>query len=120
MRASNTETAYVALTQSAFLVAEADPDYEAELKLGILTSLRGVAVPVASAILALVEPDRYCVIDFRGWRAIFDEDKRGFTISDYKRYLAAIRELAEQLGWPVQEVDLAVWEYDRRKHGRVT
>ena len=120
LRDSNTDSAYVTVSQAALSVHEGDWDYEAELRLGILTSLRGVAVPVASAILALAEPDRYCVIDFRGWRAVVGEEKQGFSIRDYKRYLAAVRELADQLQWPVQEVDLAIWEYDRGRHGTTT
>lgn len=74
-----------------------------------------VGVPIASAVLALVYPTEYCVIDFRGWRQVFEQDRRQFTISDYKRYLVKVRELSRELQWPVQEVDLAVWEYDSRQ-----
>jgi hypothetical protein len=117
-RASNTESGYQALTRAAFSVREPDIDYEAELRLAILTSLRGVGVPVASAILALVEPERYCVIDFRGWRAVFATQRRSFDIRAYKQYLHAVRALAAPLGWSVQETDLAIWEYDRRRGRR--
>ena len=30
---------------------------------------------IASATLALMTPDDYCVIDFRGWRALFSEER---------------------------------------------
>jgi hypothetical protein len=76
--------------------------------------LRGVGVPVASAVLALVFPEEYGVIDFRGWWQIFGEKRSIFSISDYKRYLCELRHLADELNWPVQEVDLAIWEYDRK------
>ena len=118
LRDTNTESAYRAVTAAAFAIREPDAHYEAELRLGILTSLRGVGLGVASAILAVAEPDRYCVVDFRGWRAVFGEDRRSFDLEHYKKYLKAIRALAAQLGWPVQEVDLAVWEYDRLKSER--
>jgi hypothetical protein len=75
-----------------------------------------VGVPVASAILALADPDRYCVIDFRGWRAMFGEKRPAFDIPSYIRYLSKIRQFSQELGWLVQETDLAIWEYDRR-HG---
>lgn len=113
-RDTNTDSAYRAVTRAAFELQESDPDYEAELRLGILMSLRGVGVSVAAAILALVEPNRYCVIDFRGWRAVFGERRSAFDVGQYLRYRSAVRRLADQLGWSVQETDLAIWEYDRR------
>jgi hypothetical protein len=65
-----------------------------------------------------VEPDRYCVIDFRGWRALFKEDQRLFDVVHYNRYLREVRRLATELAWPVQEVDLAIWAYDQQGHHR--
>jgi len=101
------------VTGAALSIEHPDEDYEIELRLGILCTLRGVGVPVASAILALVFPERYAVIDFRGWRHVFGEERTTFSVSDYKRYLREIQRLSLELGWPVQEVDLAIWEYDR-------
>ena len=83
-----------------------------------LTELSGVGIGVASAILALVDPEHYCVIDFRGWRAAFGEMRRSFSTRDYNKYLSEVRRLAEVLGWTPQETDLAIWEYDRRTHPR--
>ena len=103
-----------AITELAFAITHPDIDYELEIRMGILCSLRGVTVPVASALLALVFPEKYAVIDFRVWRQIFDEEQWAFSISDYLRYVREIRYLAEESGWPVQEVDHAIWEYDRR------
>jgi len=104
------------VTRAAFEIAKPDRNYEATVRIGILTALPGVGVPVASAILALTDPDRYCVIDFRGWRAVFDEDRRVFSVRNYRDYLAEVDRLAGQLKWPVQETDLALWEYDRRNY----
>lgn len=107
------------VTQAAFRIVHPDREYQLELRMGILCSLRGVGVPVASAVLALVFPEEYAVIDYRVWRQVFGELKSSFRISDYKRYLHRVSELAKELGWSVQEVDLAIWEYDRR-HGRIS
>jgi len=116
LRAANTDEVIRVVTGLALTIAHNDKDYELELRVGILCALRGVGVPVASAVLALVYPDEYAVIDFRGWRQVFDEEPTGFSISGYKRYMQEVRRLSQELGWPAQEVDLAIWEYDRR-HG---
>lgn len=111
---SNTDEIIRSVTSLAFSITCNDEEYELELRFRILCSLRGVGIPVASAFLALVFPEKYCVIDFRGWRQVFGEEKRTFSISDYKRYLEKVRSISEELKWSVQEVDLAIWEYDRR------
>ncbi len=116
-RDTNTDAVYRAVTQAAFAVREPDGRYEAEVRLRVLSALRGVGVPVASAILALTEPDRYCVIDFRGWRAVFEENRNAFDVSRYLKYRSEVLILASQLGWPVQETDLAIWTYDEGHGG---
>jgi len=114
-RAANTKEIIHAVTGLALTIEHDDPEYQLELRLGLLCCLRGVEVPVASAVLAVVFPEEYAVIDFRAWRQVFGEEKSTFSIPDYKRYLGKIRPLAKELGWPVQKVDLAIWEYDRRR-----
>jgi hypothetical protein len=116
-RDTNTDSAYRAVTQAALSITETDLDYEAEVRTGVLTSLRGVGVPVASAILALTDPGHYCVVDFRGWRAVFGEERRTFDIPAYIHYLQEVRKLADDLGWPIQETDLAIWAYDMKTNG---
>jgi len=113
IRKANTEDVIRVVTEAALSIEHPDKDYEIELRFGILCMFRGVGVPVASAILALVFPERYAVIDFRDWRQVIGEERAVFSVADYKRYLREIRNLAQELQWPVQEVDLAIWEYDR-------
>ena len=114
-RKANTEDVIRTVTSAAFSVTHPDEEYGIELRVGILCALRGVGVPVASAVLALVFPEKYAVIDFRGWRQIFEEEKTTFSIPDYKKYLREVRRLADELVWSVQEVDLAIWGYDQVK-----
>jgi len=40
-------------------------------RLELLTRLRGVSVPTASAILTLIDPRRYGVLDIRAWQLLF-------------------------------------------------
>lgn len=115
-REQNTDGVIRTVTEAAFRVDHPDVEYLAELRIRILMALRGVGIPVASAVLALVYPDCYAVIDFRGWNQIFGEEgKRGFTVPQYLRYLHRVRTLSEQLGWSVQEADLAIWAYDEQQ-----
>lgn len=62
--------------------------------IGVLTGLDGVNVPVASAIMATIKPDRYTVIDFRAFHALGIE-KNSFSVSDYLDYLDCCRELVK-------------------------
>jgi hypothetical protein len=118
LRSKNTEEIIKKITSLALNISHEDKDYELELRFKLLTTLRGVGVPVASAILALCFPEQYAVIDFRGWRQVFGAEKRSFTLNDYKRYLKEVKRLATELEWLPQEVDLAIWEYDRQKSRR--
>ena len=71
---------------------------------------------MASAVLALTFPDDYRVAYFRGWRALFGEDRREFTTSQYLTYRAAADCVAHMLDWSVQERNHALWELGRRTH----
>ena len=83
-----------------------------------LTGLRGVGVPVASAILTAIFPDRYTVIDFRALEAL-GHDAAG--IEFYRHYLEFCRELAEsgkvhlQADLPaptaLRALDRALWQW---------
>ena len=75
---------------------------------------------VASAILALCDPERYAPIDFRVWRQLFGADLAMFDLPEYRRYMARLRELVAELrridpegGWTVQLVDYYCWERDK-------
>jgi hypothetical protein len=116
-RAMNSDKVIRDVTRLALSITHENEDYELELRVSILCSLRGVAVPVASAVLTLVYPNEYAVIDFRNWRQFFGERKNGFSLNDYKQYMEQMRRLATELDWTVQEVDLAIQEYDYRHNG---
>lgn len=118
IRKVNTEEIIRSVTGLALNISHPDIDYELELRVGILSSIRGVGVPVASAILTLVYPDKYGVIDFRVWRQIFEHESTNFTISDYKKYMKVLRKFSVELGWTVQEVDIAIWAYDQAHNNR--
>jgi len=83
-----------------------------------LTQLRGVGLPMASAILALVDPKRYGVIDIRVWQlliAIKSVHKNpkgiGFTFKNWYHYLCKLRYHAKELGVSVRSVELTLFYY---------
>jgi hypothetical protein len=90
-------------------------------RLELLTSLKGVSVPTASAILTLIDPERYGVIDIRVWQLLFRigavETKPGgigFRFAEWERYLTILRRHARALRVPARRVELTLFEYHRR------
>lgn len=84
----------------------------------ILLALRGVGTPTASAILSMAYPQRYGVIDRRAWSSLhrlglFATKKHTFRVSDYVRYLTAIRTIARESNLTPRQVDIALWQYDK-------
>lgn len=114
LRRANYEELIRAVTGLALNLSHVEEEYELELRVNVLCALRGVGVPVASAILALIFPEKYAVIDSRDWQQIFGKEANGFGVNDYKKYMHEIRRLANELGWMPQQVDHAIWEYDKR------
>jgi len=95
--------------------------------MGLLTSLRGVSIPVASAILTLIDPERYGVLDIRAWQLLFEMDSvranprgRGFTLDQWAQYLRQLRDYARQLRVPARAVELTLFRYHRKvQRGRL-
>lgn len=113
-RKENTDENVRTITEAAFAITHSDKNYETTLKLKLLTTLTGVGIPVASAILTLCFPTEYSVIDFRNWRQIYksDEAKTSYTASEYVEYLKTIKEMANEYGVTPQEIDIAIWQLD--------
>jgi thermostable 8-oxoguanine DNA glycosylase len=95
------------------------PDFytETEFRLKILCCLKGVEIPVASAILTLVYPEKYAVIDFRVCRQIFGVRNQAYTPSYYKKYLSIILTLSQEYKLTPQQIDMAIWQLDIDSYG---
>ncbi|MFC5136424.1 MULTISPECIES: hypothetical protein [Haloferacaceae] len=80
-----------------------------------LTALPGVDLPVASAFLAFVHPDRFVVVGPDEWRIVCDltglEGRYPDppSVDEYDDYLAACDELAERYGIDPWELYMVVW-----------
>lgn len=67
--------------------------------------LKGIGVAIASAILAITDPDQYGVIDFHAWHALYEEEKSLFSVEDYLKYLNDIRRKALEEGVSPRAID---------------
>jgi hypothetical protein len=109
LRKLNLDSVVVPVTKAAFEVRSESFEYEVDLKLRILSSVRGVATPISSAVLALTNPERYAVVDSVLWEALFGEEKQAFSSKDYLKFLRVIRELAEKADLDMQSTEHALW-----------
>jgi hypothetical protein len=84
-------------------------------KLGALTALTGVDVPVASAFLAYTHPAEYVAVGEREWVALraageLDEPyPEPVTPATYRQYLRAVRSVADRTGHDPWTVYRALW-----------
>jgi hypothetical protein len=76
----------------------------------VLCGLQGVDVPVASAILTVIEPERYAVIDFRALEAL-GRASRDRTVNFYIGYLNARRQVAKANHVSLRDLDRALWQW---------
>jgi hypothetical protein len=72
-------------------------------RLEALLQLKGVSVPMASAVLMLLDPKRYGVIDIRVWQLLYavgavSENQRGvhFSLENWLQFLAILRDLSSR------------------------
>jgi hypothetical protein len=96
-------------------------------RMAALTRLAGVSIPVASAILTLLDPRRYGVLDIRVWQllhaldpAIGNPRGRGFTVAPWERYLARLRAEAQRRGVTARAMEWSLFHAHRElQRGRL-
>jgi len=87
-----------------------------------LTELRGVDLPIASAILACIDPERYTVLDFRALEAL---GHARHDVDFYVEYVGFCKHLADcgvirpQANLPgptrMHALERALWEWSRSR-----
>jgi hypothetical protein len=96
-------------------------------RLDLLIALPGVSVATASAILTLIEPERYGVLDIRCWQLLFSirsvsANRRGraFTPAQWVQYLTRLRGHARALGVSARTIEYTLFHCHRRlQRGRL-
>lgn len=101
-----------ALIEEVTRIALASP-FE-EMRIGVLTLLRGVSWPTASAVLHFAHRDPYPVIDFRAlWSLGIDKRPQFYTFDYWWGYTEYCRELALKHGVTMRVMDRALWQYSK-------
>jgi hypothetical protein len=90
------------------------------LRLQNLMQLKGVSVPMASAILMLLDPKRYGVIDIRVWQLLYEvgtvrknSNGVGFDFNNWYQYLMIIRYFAKKFGVHARDIERTLFEVHR-------
>jgi hypothetical protein len=97
-----------------------------------LIKLKGVSAPVASALLTVIYPKIYCIVDFRVWNSLlWMEDQKSLfknyssfsdfinnfrsygNVTSYIFYMERIKKLAEKHSMIPREIEMALWQYDK-------
>lgn len=92
----------------------AAPTTPEALAVAVLTALHGVGIPMASAILTAINPDRFTVLDFRALQSLGVENWPD-TLGLYVSYLKACRELAAKHGKSLRTLDRALWQWSKEQ-----
>jgi hypothetical protein len=92
-----------------------------ERKMEALLAIDGVGIPIASAVLTVCYPDEFTVVDYRARAAIaalwpaktksIAPDPTQY-VKGYLRYVAICREIANEQGMCLRDIDRALWGYD--------
>jgi hypothetical protein len=96
-------------------------------RLESLLRLRGVSVPMASAVLTLIDPRRYGVIDIRVWQLLHARGAVtrnaagvGLSAGNWRQFLAVIRHFARKLRVNARDVERALFDAHRAgQNGRL-
>lgn len=91
-----------------------------DIKIGLLTSLKGVSIPVASSILTILDPQKYGIIDIRVWQLLYNygevkTNPKGqmFSIDNWKTYITLLRKYANQFNMKAREIELILFFHHR-------
>src|ERR1700739_7021 len=105
----NTESDIAVALQ--FASAQTTPE---AMAVAVLTALRGVGIPMVSAILTAINPERYTVLDFRALESLGIKNWPD-SFAFYVTYLETCRELAARHGKSLRTLDRALWQWSKER-----
>ncbi len=86
------------------------------MAVAVLTALHGVGIPMASAIVTAINPERYTVLDYRALESLGIANWPD-TLDFYVAYLEACRQLARSHGTTLRTLDRALWQWSKENSG---
>ena len=112
---SNSEKEIIEITKLAFSVENE------QLKFHILTALKGVNFPSASAILMFYDRKNYPVLDIRVWQQLYNfglvnENPKGqnFSLNQIEIFLKVIRNLSNNLNLDARNIEKRIFDFDKK------
>lgn len=89
-------------------------------KITLLTRLKGVSIPTASAILTIVDPKNYGVIDIRVWQLLYlygsvkvKPTGTNFDFQNWYNYLMQLRYYARKFNVTVRDIERTLFYHHR-------
>ena len=83
------------------------------VKIELMTSLTGVGLPVAAALLHFAFPDSYPLLDFRALESLGVKGRSSYPPSFWVEYVDFCRRLARELSVSLRTLDKALWQYSK-------
>jgi len=90
-------------------------------RIELLTSLKGIAIPTASAILTLIDPQNYGVIDIRVWQIFYLYDSvkmkptgTNFDFNNWYNYLIKLRYYAKKFNVLARDIERTIFFYHKK------
>lgn len=101
----NSEEDIVAITKIALSTKDE------KIRIGVLTTLQGVKMRTASAILHFVGNDRYPIIDVRALWSLGVAEPVSYGFKLWWTYVEFCRQLADNANVSMRTLDRALWQY---------
>ncbi|MBN2279569.1 MAG: hypothetical protein JXQ65_03225 [Candidatus Marinimicrobia bacterium] len=85
-------------------------------RIELLITLKGVSIPTASAILTVIDPKNYAIIDVRCVNALAHLgyiDWQTISVKNWIKYIVLIRDLASKYGKTSRDIEKGLFAFNR-------
>lgn len=90
-------------------------------RITLLATLRGVSIPTASAILTLIDPQNYGVIDIRVWQLLYlygvvntKPDGINFSFKNWYTYISKLRYFAKMFDTTARSIERTMFLHHKK------
>lgn len=83
-----------------------------DIKLSLLSSIKGVGNAVGSVILTFYDPKNYGVLDIHAWRELFGEEPNNVFSNNKQaiKFFKKLREISSETGLSCRDVEKAIFK----------